>query len=103
MAIDLYASESGCYRAASDIQNRIEDFKSDGKSPQESELKGLEEYAIECSIIKVFCSEAMQNSSDEGVQIFGGMGFSADTPMEAAWRDSRICLLYTSPSPRDRG
>ena len=102
MAIDLYASESGCYRAASDIQNRIEDFKSDGKSPQESELKGLEEYAIECSIIKVFCSEAMQNSSDEGVQIFGGMGFSADTPMEAAWRDSRIGRIYEGTNEINR-
>ena len=51
---------------------------------QEAELKGVEEYAIECSILKVAVSEDVQNCSDEGIQIFGGMGFSEDTPMEAA-------------------
>ena len=65
-------------------------------------LLHLEEYAIECSMIKVFCSEAMQNSSDDGVQIFGGMGFSADTPMEAAWRDARIGRIYEGTNEINR-
>jgi hypothetical protein len=102
MSVDLYASESGSYRAASDIKDHIEFLKSEGKTDQESELKGLEEYAIECSMIKVFCSEAMQNSSDEGIQIFGGMGFSADTPMEAAWRDARIGRIYEGTNEINR-
>jgi alkylation response protein AidB-like acyl-CoA dehydrogenase len=102
MSVDLYASESGSYRAASDIKDHIEFLKSEGKTAQESELKGLEEYAIECSMIKVFCSEAMQNSSDEGIQIFGGMGFSADTPMEAAWRDARIGRIYEGTNEINR-
>ena len=102
MSVDLYASESGSYRAASDIKDHIEFLKSGGKTDQEAELKGLEEYAIECSMIKVFCSEAMQNSSDEGIQIFGGMGFSADTPMEAAWRDARIGRIYEGTNEINR-
>ena len=102
MASDLYACESGCYRAASDIKDHIEFLRSEGKTHQEAELKGLEEYAIECSMIKVFCSEAMQNSSDDGVQIFGGMGFSADTPMEAAWRDARIGRIYEGTNEINR-
>ena len=102
MSSDLYACESGCYRAASDIKDHIDFLRSEGKTHQEAELKGLEEYAIECSMIKVFCSEAMQNSSDDGVQIFGGMGFSADTPMEAAWRDARIGRIYEGTNEINR-
>ena len=102
MSSDLYACESGCYRAASDIKDHINFLRSEGKTHQEAELKGLEEYAIECSMIKVFCSEAMQNASDDGVQIFGGMGFSADTPMEAAWRDARIGRIYEGTNEINR-
>jgi len=102
MSSNLYACESGCYRAASDIKDHIDFLRSEGKTHQEAELKGLEEYAIECSMIKVFCSEAMQNSSDDGVQIFGGMGFSADTPMEAAWRDARIGRIYEGTNEINR-
>ena len=60
----------------------------------EAELKGVEEYAIECSILKVTVSEDVQACADEGIQIFGGMGFSEETPMEAAWRDARISRIY---------
>ncbi len=102
MGSNLYACESGCYRAASDIKDHIEFLRSEGKTQQAAELKGLEEYAIECSMIKVFCSEAMQNSTDDGIQIFGGMGFSADTPMEAAWRDARIGRIYEGTNEINR-
>ena len=102
MSTNLYASESGCYRAASDIKDHIEFLRDQGKSHQESELKGLEEFAIECSMVKVFCSESMQNCADEGIQIFGGMGFSAETPMESAWRDSRIGRIYEGTNEINR-
>jgi len=102
MSANLYACESGCYRAASDIKDHIELLRSQGKSHQESELKGLEEFAIECSMIKVFCSESMQDSSDDGIQIFGGMGFSAETPMESAWRDARIGRIYEGTNEINR-
>ncbi|MGB3774495.1 MAG: acyl-CoA dehydrogenase family protein, partial [Leeuwenhoekiella sp.] len=80
MATAAYAGESASYRAAKNIEDRIHMRMEDGNSHQEAELKGVEEYAIECSILKVACSEDIQNCSDEGIQIFGGMGFSADAP-----------------------
>jgi hypothetical protein len=62
----------------------------------------FEEYAIECSILKVAVSEDIQNCSDEGIQIYGGMGFSADTPMESAWRDARISRIYEGTNEINR-
>ncbi len=102
MATNCYAGESGCYRAAKDIEDRIAMRMADGNSHQEAELKGVEEYAIECSILKVAVSEDIQNCSDEGIQIFGGMGFSADTPMESAWRDARISRIYEGTNEINR-
>ena len=94
MATNCYAGESATYRAGGDIENRINIRLSEGNTHQEAELKGVEEFAIECSILKVAVSEDVQNCTDEGIQIFGGMGFSEDTPMEAAWRDARIARIY---------
>lgn len=102
MATNAYADESACYRAAKDIQDRIEGRIAAGSSHQEAELKGVEEYAIECSILKVAASEDCQSCTDEGIQIFGGMGFSADTPMEAAWRDARIARIYEGTNEINR-
>lgn len=102
MTTSAYAGESASYRAAKDIENRIQLRKEAGASHQEAELKGVEEYAIECSILKVAVSEDIQNCSDEGIQIFGGMGFSADTPMEAAWRDARIARIYEGTNEINR-
>ena len=74
----------------------------EGKSLQEAELKGVEEFAVECSILKVAGSENAQRCSDEGLQMFGGMGFSADAPMEMAWRDSRIARIYEGTNEINR-
>ncbi len=102
MATSAYAGESACYRAAKNIQDRIDIRQEEGASHAESELKGVEEYAIECSILKVAVSEDIQNCSDQGIQIFGGMGFSADTPMESAWRDARIARIYEGTNEINR-
>ena len=102
MATNAYAGESASYRAAKNIEDRIAMREAAGNSHQEAELKGVEEYAIECSILKVACSEDIQNCSDEGIQVFGGMGFSADTPMEAAWRDARISRIYEGTNEINR-
>jgi alkylation response protein AidB-like acyl-CoA dehydrogenase len=102
MATSAYAGESASYRAAKNIQDRIELRMADGNTHQEAELKGVEEYAIECSILKVAVSEDVQNCADEGIQIFGGMGFSKDTPMEAAWRDARIARIYEGTNEINR-
>ena len=102
MATSVYVGESASYRAARNIQDRIDIRKSEGNSFEEAELKSFEEYAIECSILKVACSEDIQNCSDEGIQIYGGMGFSADTPMESAWRDARITRIYEGTNEINR-
>ena len=102
MAVNAYAGESACYRAAKNIEDRIAIRIAEGNSHQEAELKGVEEYAIECSILKVAVSEDVQQTSDEGIQIFGGMGFSADTPMEKAWRDARIARIYEGTNEINR-
>lgn len=102
MAASCYAGESACYRAAKNIEDRIAIRVADGNSHQEAELKGVEEYAIECSILKVAVSEDVQNCSDEGIQIFGGMGFSEETPMESAWRDARIARIYEGTNEINR-
>ncbi len=102
MATNTYADESASYRAAKNIEDRIAIRQAEGNTHQEAELKGVEEYAIECSILKVAVSEDVQNTTDEGVQIFGGMGFSADTPMESAWRDARISRIYEGTNEINR-
>ncbi|WP_035671233.1 acyl-CoA dehydrogenase family protein [Flavobacterium sp. 83] len=102
MATSCYAGESASYRAAKDIEDRIMSREAEGSSHQEAELKGVEEYAIECSILKVAVSEDVQNCADEGIQIFGGMGFSEDTPMESAWRDARIARIYEGTNEINR-
>ena len=102
MATSAYAGESACYRAAKNIEDRIAIRQESGNTHQEAELKGVEEYAIECSILKVAVSEDVQNCTDEGIQVFGGMGFSADTPMESAWRDARISRIYEGTNEINR-
>ncbi|MEC7262781.1 MAG: acyl-CoA dehydrogenase family protein [Bacteroidota bacterium] len=102
MATNVYVDESACYRAAKNIEDRIALREASGNSHQEAELKGVEEYAIECSILKVAVSEHVQHTTDEGIQIFGGMGFSADTPMEKAWRDARISRIYEGTNEINR-
>ncbi len=102
MATATYTGEAACYRAAKNIEDRINLRKESGNTHQEAELKGVEEFAIECSILKVAVSEDIQRCTDEGIQIYGGMGFSADTPMESAWRDARISRIYEGTNEINR-
>lgn len=102
MATGIFVSEAGSYRAAKDIQDKIDELVAGGMNHQQAELKGVEEFAVECSILKVFVSDLTQNTADEGIQIYGGMGFSEDAPMEAAWRDSRIARIYEGTNEINR-
>jgi alkylation response protein AidB-like acyl-CoA dehydrogenase len=102
MTTNTYAGESATYRAAKNIEDRIAMREAAGNTHQDAELKGVEEYAIECSILKVAVSEDVQNCADEGIQIFGGMGFSEEAPMESAWRDARIARIYEGTNEINR-
>ncbi|KMQ61528.1 acyl-CoA dehydrogenase [Chryseobacterium angstadtii] len=102
MATGVFVSEAGSYRAAKDVQDKIDELVAGGMDHQAAELKGVEEFAVECSILKVFVSDLAQHTADEGIQVYGGMGFSEDTPMEAAWRDSRISRIYEGTNEINR-
>lgn len=94
MAIATFTSESGAYRAAKDVEDAIAENIANGMQHNEAELKGIEEYAIEASVLKVWISDMAQVCADKGIQVYGGMGYSKEMPMEAAWRDARISRIY---------
>jgi len=102
MITNTYVGESACYRAAKDIEDNIDILVSEGMTHQEAELKGVEDFAVECSILKVAVSEDVQIAADEGLQIYGGMGFSEEAPMESYWRDARIARIYEGTNEINR-
>jgi len=102
MATLTYACESLCYRAGQDIEDRIAALKAEGMDDAEAKLKGVEQFAIECAIAKVHGSEVLDYVVDQGVQVYGGMGYSADAPMERAYRDARISRIYEGTNEINR-
>jgi alkylation response protein AidB-like acyl-CoA dehydrogenase len=102
MAIRMFAAESIIWRVVGQVESRLEDFSWGRPDASKTMLRAVEEYAAECSMVKVYASEMLGHVADEGVQIHGGYGYHQDYEVERAYRDARIHRIFEGTNEINR-
>jgi alkylation response protein AidB-like acyl-CoA dehydrogenase len=102
MAVRGFVGDAMSYRALGDVDRALQSVDRDGASSDAQVLKTIEGFAVECSINKVWTSEALAWTVDEAIQVFGGNGYSREFPVERMYRDARITRIYEGTNEINR-